>query len=166
VARGSIATATQTSLQLIRLTRVIAGFFGTFLVIGSASGQPSVAAAPDHGTKSAPSYAPASLQVPPGSLCLLSDASNPTGSSLSVVADDDGYVRFHAVRARHGETTEHLTLKCTNNAGESSTHSVDLTSETTFVPRTLDVMKERGVDRPALTGDPLRLESAELVRSG
>jgi hypothetical protein len=43
---------------------------------------------------------------------------------------------------------------------------VDLTSKTTFVNRPLDISKERGIDRPPLTGDPLSYTQAELSKGG
>ena len=80
--------------------------------------------------------------------------------------DDDGYARFHAVRATASDAVQRLALDCTDSAGKSYSYSVDLTSDDTFAPRPLNLANERGTDRPALKGDPLSYSQSELIQAG
>ena len=124
------------------------------------------ATAPVHPIPAAPkkSYSPASVYVSPGLQCKLYPNGGEPSAGLTVHSDDDGYARFHAVRARSGDMVLQLNLDCTDPAGNFSAHSVDLTSDDTFVPRPLNLANERGVDRPALTGDPLSYTQSELIK--
>ncbi len=111
-------------------------------------------------------YAPASIAASPGLQCKIYPAGGTPSSGITVFTDDDGYARFHAVRAGAGHPVQRLTLDCTNSAGKSSSYSVDLTAETTFAPRPLKLAAEHGVDRPALKGDPLRYTQSQLIQAG
>jgi hypothetical protein len=71
-----------------------------------------------------------------------------------VFTSEDGYARFHAVRATADDAARRLTLDCTDSAGKSMSYPVDLASDDTFASRPLDLAREPGTDRPALKGDP------------
>jgi hypothetical protein len=94
----------------------------------------------------------------------------PEGSApsagLTVFTDDDGYARFHAVRVAAGEKVQRLTLDCKDSDGKPSVYSVDLTSDDTFAPRPVNLANERGIDRPALAGDPLSYTQSALIQAG
>ncbi|HKF22879.1 MAG TPA: G1 family glutamic endopeptidase [Candidatus Angelobacter sp.] len=112
------------------------------------------------------SFVPASIKVLPGLQCSIYPEGSDPSTGLEVFADDDGYARFHAVRAEGGNAIKRLTLGCKDANGKPSSFAVDLTSDATFEPRPLDLSKERGTDRPALTGDPLRFTQAQLIEAG
>lgn len=109
-------------------------------------------------------FVPASIKAAPDLKCQLHARKSAPASGLTVYTDGDGYARFHAVRAKAGGQSQMLT--CMDEAGRTSSYAVDLTSDATFVNRPLDIAKERGIDRPALTGDPLSYTQAELSRRG
>lgn len=109
-------------------------------------------------------YLPASIKVAPDLKCKLHARGSAPASGLTVFTDGDGYARFYAVRARASGQSQMLT--CTDEAGRVSSYSVDLTSDATFVNRPLDIANERGIDRPALTGDPLSYTQADLSKRG
>lgn len=111
-------------------------------------------------------FVPASVKVRPGLQCSIYPEGSDPSTGLAVFADDDGYVRFHAVRAAEGDAVKRLTLDCKGPAGRHFPFSADLTSDATFEPRPLDLANERGADRPALTGDPLRHTQSELIDAG
>jgi hypothetical protein len=111
-------------------------------------------------------FVPASVKVLPGLQCSIYPEGSDRSTGLAVFADDDGYARFHAVRATAGDAVKRLALDCKDPAGKPFSFSADLTSDATFEPRPLDLAKERGTDRPALTGDPLRYTQAELIEAG
>ena len=117
-------------------------------------------------TASKKSYVPASVHALPGLQCKLYPTGSDPSSGLPVFTDDDGYARFHAVPASAGDEVNMLTLDCTDSAGKTYSYSVDLMSEDTFAPRPLNLANERGVDRPALTGDPLSYTQSELIQAG
>jgi hypothetical protein len=112
------------------------------------------------------SFSPASFSALPGLECKLYPAGGTPSKGLTVFTDDDGYARFHAVRATAGDPQQRLALDCTNSAGKSYSYSVDLTADDTFAPRPLNLENERGIDRPALKGDPLGYSQSELIRAG
>jgi len=156
--------------------RIAAGTFLAILMAAPAFGQNHSsqdmqqvnAAAPGHPTPSAPKkfYTPASVYAAPGLQCKLYAAGSAPAAVLDVSTDDDGYARFHAVRAAGGDTVKQLNLDCTDSAGHSSYYFVDLTSDDTFAPRPLNLANERGIDRPALKGDPLSYSPSELIKAG
>ena len=112
------------------------------------------------------SYLPASVPALPGLQCKVYPKGSDFSSGLAVFTDDDGYARFHAVRAAAGDVVRQLTLDCTDSAGKTYSYSVDLTSEDTFAPRPVNLANERGVDRPALKGDPMSYTQSELIDAG
>ena len=112
------------------------------------------------------SYSPASVQAFPGLQCSLYPEGSAPSSGLTVFTDDDGYARFHAVRAAAGDKVQRLTLDCKDAAGGPAIFSVDLTSDDTFAPRPLNLANERGTDRPALIGDPVSYSQTELIQAG
>jgi Peptidase A4 family len=111
-------------------------------------------------------FAPASVFAAPGLQCNLYPFGGDPSKGINVFTDDDGYARFHAVKATAADTVRLLTLACGDPAGKLSTYSVDLTSDETFAARPIDLAKQRGIDRPALTGNPLEYSQAELIRLG
>ena len=59
-----------------------------------------------------------------------------------------------------------LALDCTAADGKLHSIPVDLTSSDTFAPPRLNLQTERGVDRPALKGNPLSYKQEQLLQSG
>jgi hypothetical protein len=112
------------------------------------------------------SYEPASIHLQPGLQCMLYAPGAEPAKGIPVFTDDDGYARFHAVRAAAGNAIKSLKLDCKNAAGQTSTYTVDLTSAETFAPHPVDLASERGTDRPALKGDPLSYTQEQLIQSG
>jgi len=112
------------------------------------------------------SYAPASVQASPELQCLIYPEGAEPSTGLTLFTDDDGYARFHAVRAAAGDKVQRLTLDCKDSGGRPFLYSVDLTSADTFAPRPVNLAYERGTDRPALTGDPLSYTQSELIQAG
>jgi hypothetical protein len=152
-------------------SRMVAGTCLTFLMAATAYGQDqekSNAIAPAHPVHTAPkkAYTPASVHALPGLQCQLYPTGSEPSTGLEVYTNDDGYARFHAVRAAAGDGVQQLTMDCTDSAGQFSTYIVDLTSDDTFTPRPLNLANERGVDRPALQGDPLSYTQSELIQAG
>jgi hypothetical protein len=126
-------------------------------------------AAPVHSVPTAPnkkSYTPASVHASPGLECTLYPNGSAPSAGLPVYTDDDGYARFHAVRAVAGDAVHQLNMDCTDSAGHSSFYTVDLTSDDTFASRPLNLANERGTNRPALEGDPLRYTESQLIQAG
>ena len=156
--------------------RIAAGTSLAILMAATAFGQNHLsqnmqevnAAAPVHPIPSAPKkfYTPGSAYAAPGLQCKLYAMGGAPSAGLDVSTDDDGYARFHAVRALGSDTVKQLSLDCTDTAGHSSYYSVDLTSDDTFAPRPLNLANERGIDRPALKGDPLSYPQSELIKAG
>ena len=112
------------------------------------------------------SYAPASVHALPGLQCKVFPLGGTPSSGVTVFTDSDGYARFHAVRAVAGDKVQRLTLDCRDSAGRNSSYPVDLNSDSTFVRRPLNVANERGIDRPALQGDPLSYSPSQLIQAG
>jgi hypothetical protein len=83
-----------------------------------------------------------------------------------VFTDHDGYARFQAVQMSPGDAVKQLILDCTDTTGKQSTYSVDLTSDETFAPHPINLADEPGVDRPALSGDPLSYTQSQLLKAG
>jgi hypothetical protein len=110
------------------------------------------------------SYIPASVYAQPDLECKLYPAGSSSSQGLTVFTDDDGYARFYAVRAADSDATQQLALDCTDDTETSHSYSVDLTSDDTFASRPLNIAAERGVDRPALAGDPLSYTQAQLIQ--
>ena len=116
------------------------------------------------GTAPTGRYLPASIKAAPDLECKLHARGSAPDSGLTVFTDGDGYARFYAVRAKAGVQSQMLT--CTDEAGRTSSYVVDRTSDATFANRPLDIANERGIDRPALSGDPLSYTQAELSKRG
>ena len=66
----------------------------------------------------------------------------------------------------NGSPNERLILSCADRDGRASSYPVNLTEDATFAPRPLDLANEPGVNRPALTGDPLSYTQAQLSQEG
>jgi hypothetical protein len=121
-----------------------------------------------HPIPSAPkkSFVPASFSAMPDLQCKLYPEGGTASKGLTVFTDDDGYARFHAVRATANDAVQRLALDCANSAGKSYSYSVDLTADDTFASRPLNLANERGTDRPALKGDPLSYSQSDLIEAG
>ncbi len=121
-----------------------------------------------HPIPSAPkkSYTPAAVYASPGLECTLYPTGSAPSAGLPVYTDDDGYARFHAVRAVAGDAVHQLNMDCTDSAGHSSFYTVDLTSDDTFASRPLNLVDERGTNRPALEGDPRSYTQSQLIQAG
>jgi len=114
-----------------------------------------------------PRFEPASVDVPAGNDCILHpEGISDAEQSIPVSADEDGRVRFQAVRATPLDRVTALALDCTDSRGISSTYSIDLQSEETFAPRPFDPIRANLAFRPALTGDPLSYTQQELIKAG
>jgi hypothetical protein len=132
----------------------------------SVTGHAQAPASPPTQTAPAKKYTPASVKAAPDLACKLHAPGSAPDSGLAVFTDGDGYARFHAVRAGPGVPVQPLVLSCTDQAGRASQYSVDLSSDETFANRPVNIANERGVDRPALAGDPLSYTQAQLSRDG
>src|SRR5580700_6260327 len=98
-----------------------AGACMALLMAAAAAGQDQQefdASALNHPIPSAPkrSYAPASVQASPELQCLIYPEGGAPSAGLTVFTDDDGYARFHAVRAAQGDKIQRLTLDCKDSA--------------------------------------------------
>jgi hypothetical protein len=138
-----------------------AGAGMALLIVATAFGQKG---SPVHPSKK--SFTPASVRALPGLKCTVYSAGTEPSKGLAVFTDDDGFARFHAVRAAAGDAVQRLTLDCRDSDGTLSSFSADLTSANTFEPRPLNLAHERGVDRPALRGNPLSYTQQELLDAG
>jgi hypothetical protein len=143
------------------MTKCFAGAGMALLIVATAFGQKGT---PVHSPKK--SFTPASVRALPGLKCSVYPAGTDPSKGLTVFTDDDGFARFHAVRAAAGDAVQRLTLDCTDSQGALSSFSADLTSADTFEPRPLNLANERGIDRPALSGDPLTYTQQELLDAG
>src|SRR5438132_14183677 len=65
-----------------------------------------------------------------------------------------------------GNPNRRQILDCTNDNGKRSTFPVDLASEDTFAPHPVDLARERGKERPPLSGDAFAYTQAELIEAG
>ena len=109
-------------------------------------------------------FLPASIKAAPDLECRLHARGSAITSGLPIFTDGDGYARFYALK---GNTIgRYQTLTCTDNDGRRHTYNLDLVSKAYFVKRPLDLSKERGIERPPLTGDPLSYTQAELSQKG
>jgi hypothetical protein len=153
----------------------IMGCFVTFAATAATTKGATVPATPVqpsppvvHPIPSAPtaSYAPASVLTLPGLKCTLHPEGETAAAALTVFSDNDGYVRFHAVRPTADGAVQRLTLECADAAGVSYGFSADLTSDATFAPNPVNLAKERGTDRPALRGDPESYSEDYLIEAG
>jgi hypothetical protein len=111
-------------------------------------------------------YEPASVRALPGLRCKLHPAGSASTTGIPVFTSEDGYARFHAVRATADDAARRLTLDCTDSAGKSMSYPVDLASDDTFASRPLDLAREPGTDRPALKGDPFSYTEIQLIEAG
>ncbi len=119
-----------------------------------------------HSTAKQRSYIPAAVHARSGLSCKLFPKGRPDNEGLPVYTDDDGYARFFAVRTAVGSRDRHQILSCSDDHGNQSSFPVDLASEDTFTPHPLDISRERGKARPALSGDPFAYSEAELLKAG
>jgi len=109
----------------------------------------------------------ASVDVPADSNCMLHpEGDQDPNESIHVYADEDSVVRFLAVRPTLTNSVERLTLDCTDANQRAKTYPVDLRSEVTFKPRPFDGSRTTLAVRPALTGDPHRFTTEELLEAG
>ena len=134
------------------------GFLGI-----SGSAQPMSAPAPGGGAR----FEPASIPVPAGNTCAHYTEGNPDPQqTIAVSADEDGVVRFMAVRPTMPDSVVRLTLDCTDPSGSPQNYSVDLRSEDAFRPRPFDPSLTNLTFRPALARDPLSYTQQELIQGG
>ncbi len=115
---------------------------------------------------SAPRMIAASVKAAPDLRCTLQLKGQPSAAGIPVFTDGDGYARFHAVKMSTDSPHRLHTLTCADEGGRVSDYAVDLASEDTFVRRPLNLANERGLDRPALGGDPNSYSPAQLARDG
>lgn len=144
---------------------------GTFIVILgcvlSAQGRAQEAGKPTAQTTGGAQFEPASVAAAAGSNCILHPEGNQDPKeTLHVNADEDGVVRFLAVRPTTPNSVEKLVLECTDANKQAKTYSVDLRSEETFKPRPFDPTHTTLRVRPPLTGDPSRFTQQDLLKAG
>jgi hypothetical protein len=118
------------------------------------------------GEAPAGSYSAAAVHAAPDLQCTLYAAGSNVSTGIPVSTDDDGYARFYAVKPVTGGAVQRLTMDCKDAEGKASSYTVDLTSSDTFAPHPLNLESERGVDRPALKGDPQSYSQSQLIQSG
>lgn len=111
-------------------------------------------------------YTAASVRALPGLQCKVYPAGSSPAAAVTVFTDDDGYARFHAVRAAAEDDVQQLTMDCTDPTGQTASYPIDLTSEETFAPRQVDLAHESGRDRPVLKGDPMSYSQSQLIQAG
>ena len=114
----------------------------------------------------ATTYALASFHAMPDLQCRLYPSGTAPSKGITVFTDDDGYARFHAVRATTRNSVTQLTLDCKDAAEKPQAYAVSLTADSTFARHPLNLANERGTDRPALTGNPLNYTQAQLISAG
>lgn len=151
-------------MQLDPFLSGCAGIAISWTLALSTAAQAQPLSAPLVGTSQHRQYEPASVKAAPKLKCQLHAPGEPPESGISILTDADGYARFHAVRAAPGTRPE--SLSCTDETGEASSLSVDLSAAEVFASRPLDISREPGIDRPALAGDPARLSETELLQQG
>jgi hypothetical protein len=114
----------------------------------------------------AKAFEEAAVRAGPGLRCALHNIGDKAKEGVPVYTDSDGFARFYAVRAKNTNDVQRMTLDCLSEAGASVSFPVDLSSSETFTSRPVELSRERGVDRPALKGDPLKYSQAELLDGG
>jgi len=119
---------------------------------------------PGHAAPSTKAYEAVAVHAAPGLQCAVLEPGSSKG--IPVFTNDDGYARFYAVKPTGAQSAKSLTLDCKDAEGKPSSFSVDLASGELFAPHPLDISKEKGVDRPALSGDPQSFTRTELVERG
>jgi len=111
-------------------------------------------------------YEAASVLAEPGLECKVYPAGQDPDKAARVHTDSDGYARFYSIRAASTSAVRELALDCVNRDGKASSYTADLASDQTFAPRNLRLEDEPGIDRPALTGDPLAWSQQDLLQAG
>lgn len=149
------------SLRLLRNSSVGLAIIGGFVLCSHAGGLMTQARAAET-PAAAKTFEAAAVHAAPGLQCMLVAPGTEASKGIPVATDDDGYARFHAVKG----AAEHLSLDCKDASGKASSFAVDLASTETFAPHPLDLAKEKGVDRPALQGDPQSFSQSELIERG
>jgi hypothetical protein len=131
---------------------------GVLMVPGSAQSVPTGVVAP---------FEQASALIPAGNTCALHPEGNAAPEQTNTVsADEDGVVRFLALRATQPDSVARMMLDCTDGNGSMQTYSVDLRAEDTFRPRPFDGSLTTLTFRPALAGDPMSYTKQELLQAG
>ena len=140
--------------------RVLLSAATMLLLVAYATGTYASAQAP-----AVKAYQSASIKAEPGLQCNLHSAGT-QAAGVPVFTDSDGFARFQAVPAAKGDATAALTLDCKNSQGTTSSFPVDLSSVATFASHPVDLALAPGVDRPALSGNPLSHTQADLLKLG
>ena len=70
-------------------------------------------------------YTPASMYAGPELECNVYPTGLPS-QGIPVFTDDDGYARFHAVRASSPGDPQQLTLSCKDSSGKTTTYTAGL----------------------------------------
>jgi len=105
--------------------------------------------------------------VPAGNTCALHpEGTTDPNQSITVTADDDGVVRFLALRPTQPGSVDRLALDCTDSNGNAQIYSVDLHAKDTFTSQPFNPALANTEYRPALTGDPLSYTQEELIQGG
>jgi hypothetical protein len=98
--------------------------------------------------------------------CDLGGTGTSGSAKIRLYTDDDGYARFQAVRPETGAEPKPLTMDCADPKGETHSYPINLNDPTVFAPNPLNIAHERGIDRPALAGNPLHYTQQQLLLGG
>jgi hypothetical protein len=152
--------------RTIRRTATLTVFrlaFAVVLMVSSvcAGCAPNTPNTPNAPKTEAKGYEPALVHAAPNLQCKLYPQGGSAAQGIPVDTDDDGYARFFAVRG-----ASKLTLDCKDSAGKTSTYAVDPTAAETFVSHPVNLAQQRGIDRPALKGDPQSYTQDQLIQQG
>jgi len=111
-------------------------------------------------------YSAVAVRAKPDLKCTLDTGETQVSKPITLYSNDDGYVRFHAVRATAPDDVRSVTINCVDPVGHRSSYVADLSSAEVFEPHPLDVSLEPGTDRPVLMGNPMNYSLQELIREG
>jgi hypothetical protein len=164
---GASLAASPSTTEACRMSGAVSKIITSACLLGvlsvAGSAQSLLSAARGGGAR----FEPASVLVPAGNTCALYPEGKPDqNQTISVSADEDGVVRFMAVRPTLPDSLARLTLDCTDSNGNKETYSVDLRLEDAFQPRPFDPSLTNLTFRPALARDPLSYTRQELIQGG
>ena len=145
-------------------SRITAGacLLACLSICGSAQPRPAAEAAGDSAD-----FESASVAVPAGNTCALHpDGNADPNQAITVRSDEDGVVRFLAVRPTRPDSVVRLALDCTDANGTAQTFFADLRLEDTFTPRPFNPSLTTLAFRPALARDPRSYTQQELIQAG
>lgn len=111
-------------------------------------------------------YEAASVFAKPNLTCLLYVRGTSPSQGFELETSYDGYARFWAVPMKPGQADQWLSLSCKNSAKKKFLYTVNLASNSTFVPHPFVAAKAPGKDRPPLVGNPMKYSQLQLIERG